>query len=271
MRVGGWLIAGLASMLLAGAMPSDHAVAGDFDAWGDGRFGASVGAMAIVMPKYEGSSDYRVIGFPFIVPSFGTGESWVDVQGADDVRLRLFRYGNFEAGPLAGWRFGREQEDGPLLAGLGDVDAGLVIGGYMAYRLGHLKPFLSYHHQVTGDATSGVLRFGSEASFDVAPGVQITGTVGTSYADENYMQDFFAITPDQSLTSVAGLAAYDAEAGFKDVFVGGTAKIALSELWTLHLTARYARLIGDAADSPIVESENQWTAGIGVAYRFDLR
>ena len=246
-------------------------MAGDGDAWSDGRFGASIGAMAIVMPKYEGASDYRVLGVPYIAPSFGSGESWVDVQGADDVRLRLFRHGGFEAGPLAGWRFGREEEDGPLLAGLGDVDGGLVVGGYMAYRLGILKPFVSYHHQVTGNDTSGVLRLGSEAIFNVAPGVEVIGSAGASYADENYMQAYFAVTPDQALTSAAGLPVYDADAGFKDVFVGGTAKIALSELWTLRLSARYARLIGDAADSPLVESENQWTAGIGVSYQLDLR
>lgn len=269
MRVGR-LIAALSSVLLAGALSLAPAMAGDGDTWADGRLGASIGAMAIVMPKYEGSSDYRVIPVPYIAPSFGSGESWVDVKGADDVRLRLFRYGGFEAGPLAGWRFGREQEDGPLLAGLGDVDGGLVVGGYMAYRLGMLKPFLSYHHQVTGDATSGVLRMGSEATFHLARGTELVGTVGASYAADHYMRDYFAVTPQQALSSTAGLATYDADAGFKDIFIGGTAKIALSEAWTLRLSARYARLIGDAADSPLVESENQWTAGIGVSYRLGL-
>lgn len=270
MRVGR-LIAGVASALLAGSFSLTEAAAGDGGVSTDGRFGASVGAMAIVLPKYEGSSDYRVVGVPFIAPWFGSTESWVDVQGADDVRLRLFRYGGFEAGPLAGWRFGRDEEDGPLLAGLGDVDGGLVVGGYMAYRLGMLKPFLSYHHQVTGNATSGVLRMGSEATIQLARGVEFVGTVGASYADDDYMQAYFAVTPAQVLASKAGLAAYDVDAGFKDIFVGGTAKFQLSELWTLRVSARYARLIGDAADSPLVENENQWTAGIGVTYRLDLR
>lgn len=269
--INGRAIAILASALLAGSLTPDVAAAGDGGTWSDGSFGASVGAMAIVVPKYEGSSDYRVLGVPYVAPSFGKGESWVDVQGADDVRLRLFRHGGFEAGPLAGWRFGREESDGARLGGLGDVDGGLVVGGYMAYRIGILKPFVSYHHQVTGNDTSGVLRFGTEAHFDLAPRVKLVGTVGGSYADDDYMRSYFSVTPGQALTSTAGLAAYDAEAGFKDVFVGARAKIALNELWTLSLSARYARLIGDAADSPVVESEDQWTAGIGVSYRFDLR
>ncbi len=105
----------------------------------------------------------------------------------------------------------------------------------------------------------------------MAPGVEVVSTIGASYADDDYMQAYFSVTPGQSAASVAGLGVYQADAGFKDVFVGATAKIALSELWTLHMSARYAHLIGDAGDSPLVESEHQWTGGVGVSYRFDWR
>ena len=36
------------------------------------------------------------------------------------------------------------------------------------------------------------------------------------------------------------------------------------------LIGRYARLIGDAADSPIVESENQFYGGAALSYKFSL-
>jgi len=264
--------AGLAAAVSSLAILLAPANAGGLEASDEPFFGsASLGAMAIVTPKYEGSSDYRVWGVPIIAPGFGSGESRVHVKDFDDIRFRLFDYHGFEAGPLAGWRLGRDEDDGSRLRGLGDVDGGLVIGGYLAYRMGFLKPFVSYHHQVTGDDTSGVLRLGADAYLTVRPGFEIVGTIGTSYADDDYMHAFFSVTPAQSLASVAGLGVYDADAGFKDVFVGATAKIALSDLWTLHLTTRYTHLIGDAADSPLVESEHQWTGGVGVSYRFDLR
>jgi len=269
----GWIGKQLAAVVLAGALGLSPAMAGGWGSTQDEPMfgGVTLGALAIVAPKYEGSSDYRVLGVPIIAPSFGRGEGRVQVKGVDDVRFRLFEHSGFEAGPLVGWRFGREEDDGDRLRGLGDVDGGLVIGGYMAYRIGMLKPFLSYHHQVTGDDTSGVLRLGTEARFDLAPGVEVVGTVGASYADDDYMRAYFGVSGAQSAASVAGLGVYSAEAGFKDVFVGASAKVALSELWTLHLAARYAHLIGDAGDSPIVESEHQWTGGVGVSYRFDWR
>jgi outer membrane scaffolding protein for murein synthesis (MipA/OmpV family) len=268
-------VAGMAAAAALGTLPLTPALAGDGggDAWGSlGISSVAIGGGAFVMPKYEGSHSYRVIGAPLIIPQRADGtESSFDVQGVDDVRWRLFRHGGFEAGPLAGWRFGREESDGRRLRGLGDVDGGLVVGGYMAYNLGLLKPFVSYHYQVTGDDSSGVLRLGSEAKFVVSRGFELTGTAGASYGDDNYMRNYFGISTQQSLASTAGLAAYDADAGFKDVFIGATAEMALTDRWTLYMTGRYARLIGDAADSPVVESANQWTAGLGLTYRVDLR
>ena len=44
-----------------------------------------------------------------------------------------------------------------------------------------------------------------------------------------------------------------------------------ADAWTLDVTGRYSRLVGDAASSPIVENENQFIGGIGVSYKFGLR
>lgn len=245
------------------------AQAGDDAFFGD-IAGVNVGGFVVVAPKYEGSSDYRAIGVPFVAPAFDGGGR-LQFKGPDDVRFRLFELNGFEAGPLAGWRFGRDEEDSRRLRGLGDVDGGLVAGGYMAYRAGFLKPFLSYHHQITGDDAGGVVRFGSEAIWQLGRGSEIVGSVGASWADQRYMDAYFSVTPGQSAASLAGLPIYDADAGIKDVFVGATAKVALSELWTLNLTGRYAHLVGDAADSPVTESVHQWTAGVGLTYRLNLR
>jgi outer membrane protein len=79
------------------------------------------------------------------------------------------------------------------------------------------------------------------------------------------------VTAAQSAASVAGLAAYDADAGIKDVYFGLTTNVPLSDVWTLKLSGRYSRLVGDASDSPIVEDENQFFGGLGLSYRFNVR
>jgi MipA family protein len=257
-------------LAILAATPVPFATAGGFGDLGLGNTDWQVGGFVFVAPKYEGAKDYEVRGAPFIAPA-GLGEtSRVQFRGPDDLRFRVLEFNGFEAGPLVGWRFDRDDNDAARLRGLGDVDGGFVAGGYAAYNLGPLKPFVSYHHQLSGDDTGGLIRFGAEARVPLTPGLSVLATAGASYADDDYMDAYFSVTPGQSAASVAGLAVYDAEASIKDVYFGLTTDVPLSDVWTLKLSGRYSRLVGDAADSPIVEDENQFFGGLGLSYRFNI-
>jgi len=227
-----------------------------------------IGGIAIVKPKFEGSKDYEVTGAPIVAPAGGSESGVVQFKGIDDLRFRLLNHSGFEAGPLVGYRFDRNEDDADRLTGLGDVDGGLVVGGYVAYTIGMVKPFLSYHHQVTGDDTGGIARFGLESRIPVTPWLTLTATGGATWADDDYMQSYFGVTAAQSAAS--GLAAFDADSGVKDVFFGLTGDIPVAERWSLKLSGRYAHLLGDAADSPIVETESQWMGAVGLTYRFGI-
>jgi outer membrane scaffolding protein for murein synthesis (MipA/OmpV family) len=216
-----------------------------------------VGGFVYVSPSFEGSKSYDAIAFPFIAPAGVGNEGFLQIKGVDDLRLRLFQNSGFEFGPLAGYRFGRDGDD-VSNANVGDVDGGLVLGAFATYRTGPLAFSVSYHHQVTGDDTGGLVRFGVEHTSRLSPTVQLTTSVGTNYATEEYMTAFFAVPHE-----------YAPEAGFKDVYVGATAAIDLSDRWSLLLIGRYSRLIGDAADSPVVETENQLYGGLALSYKFD--
>ncbi len=244
------------------------------DGYGAGPgFSADIGGAVGIKPKYEGSDEYEVFGFPVVFPDFGGGGlgDRVTVRGADDVRFRLVEFSGFELGPLAGYAFGRDEDDGDLLRGLGDVDDGLVLGAYAGYRFGPVLLDVSYHQIVTGDDDGYQIRFGGSLEQELRPGFIGTLRVGATYADDVYMRSYFGISGVQALNSVAGLSAYDAEAGIKDVHVELGAKYELTERITLKATGQYARLVGDAADSPIVESEDQFIGVLGATYRFDFQ
>lgn len=235
-----------------------------------GGIDLQAGGMAVVAPKYEGAKDYRVVGFPFVAPGGTSSNGFVQFKGPDDLRFRVLSGGGFEAGPLVGWRFSRDEDDAARLVGLGDVDGSVVVGGFAAYSMGALRLFTSYHHGVTGDDDTGaLLRFGSEARTMIG-GIPIQATVGANWADDSYMDAYFSVSPQQSARSAAGLRSYDAEAGIKNVYLGLSTDVPLTERWTLKLMGQYAHLVGDAADSPIVESESQFTGGAGLTYRFHI-
>jgi len=227
-----------------------------------------VGGAVFVSPKFEGSKSYSAVGFPFLAPAGFGQDSAVQVKGADNVQLRLLSQYGFEAGPVLGYRFGRDAGDSNRLRGFADIDGGLVAGAYAGYRAGPLLFAVSYHHQVTGDDTGGLVRLAVEHAARLNATTKLTASLGTAYASDDYMTTFFGVSAAQAAAS--GLARYTPDAGFKDVSFGLTAAIDLTDRWTLLLTGRYTHLIGDAADSPIVESESQFFAGLGLTYRFSF-
>jgi len=239
----------------------------------DGTFGLNVGAGVFVSPKYQGSSEYRVLPVPLIIPRFSGEPSEfrrrLTVRGLDDIRFDLLDNERFELGPVVGYTFGRDEDDADILDGIGDVDGGLLLGGYAAYDLDWFKVAVAATTQVTGGENGFQVTLGAERGFEVAPDVTLTARLGTTFADENYMDTNFGITAAQSLASTANLPSYDAGSGIKDVHLELGAKIALTEKWDMNLRARYGRLVGDAADSPVVESEDQLSGGVRLVYKLD--
>lgn len=263
------------SMLLAALAASSPALAADVsETYGEpdpGRFSFEAGATVLIVPKYEGSDDYRVIGFPVVIPSFGSGDGEglgdrLTVRGVDDVRFALFRQGIFEVGPAGGWTFGREEDDAERLEGLGDVDGGVTLGAYGAINLDPFFVDVAYLQQITGDTDGGQLKFNGGLRTEVAPKLDMTASVGATYANSDYMNSFFSVTPEQSLES--GLDAFTAEDGFKSVSADLEFDYGFNDKLTLSASAGYSRLVGDAADSPIIETENQFRGSLGFTYAF---
>ncbi len=257
-----------ASSLLI-ALPVAMATAWVLPAMASEPMQMQIGGAVQLTPVYEGSQSYRVIGVPVLVPgSSDDPDKRVQFRGLDHLQFALINTNGFQFGPLVGYRMGREEDDGRLLHGLGDIDGGLVAGGFASYRFGALRASLSYHQQLTGDDTGGVLKFGVDGRHSVTNTFRLTGGLGATWADSDYMQSFFGVTAQQALAS--GHAAYSAEAGIKDVNLNIGSELQLAPQWILRLNGRYARLVGDAADSPVVESRDQWSGGAALTYSFSF-
>lgn len=278
---------GLAAFAIAFAL----APAGDASAQGYPNAGGAepvynqrsvvLGGGVVVRPKYEGSEDHEVVPIPLIMPqkseSASDGDSVfkkvrrrVKFRGLDDIRVRAVRLNRIELGAVTGYNFGREEDDARRLNGLGDIDGGLVLGGYAGYHLGELLFDVSTSSQVTGDHTGTKVRFGAEIDRQVSSRVSVVARLGTTYASDDYMEKYFSVTPLQSVRSSAALPVFSADGGIKDVHFDLGARIDVGRRWKLKMGGRYSRLVGDAADSPVIETENQWSGTVGLGYKFNL-
>ncbi|MGK6355410.1 MipA/OmpV family protein [Sphingomonas sp. DT-207] len=226
-----------------------------------------------LLPRYEGSSDYRLL--PFAIGTIRRGGVSVDFQGAR-LRADLIPDEILALGPLAGVRLGRDDDVDGRVGLLDRIDTAVELGGFVGLRLG-------------GDARGqGQVLLDLTAMADVAgvhDGVLVSATAGyvalrgpqfslsldtqATWGDAAYTRTYFGVTPGESARS--GLAAYRPEASFRDVGAGATLGYQFDRRWGLIGRIGWTYLVGDAADSPIVRDEgsrHQAAGGIALTYRF---
>jgi outer membrane protein len=80
------------------------------------------------------------------------------------------------------------------------------------------------------------------------------------------MDSYFGINAQQAARS--GLSEYRPSAGFKDVSLRLGFSYDLTKTWSITGAAGVSRLMGNAADSPLVRRKSQAVGALGVAYRF---
>lgn len=224
----------------------------------------TVGGGALVLPEYEGSDEYEVLPVPYVDASYKEILTFNPFEG---LRYNVFREGGLTLGPGLGFDFGREDDEGDRLRGMGDIDPTIEGQFFVNYEFGKSSAEITFaqdlfegHEGYTVEAELGhAFVFPSTYAF-------VRPSISTTYASDNYMESYFGVSQAQSQRS--GNAAHNADAGFKDVSLNLFASMPITEKWSVNGLAGYSRLIGDAGDSPITESRNQLMGGGFVSYKF---
>ncbi|QKV19957.1 MipA/OmpV family protein [Oricola thermophila] len=244
----------LAAFLLAGVAPS---MAGDMPPGIEFELGGG-GAVA---PRYESSSEYLVSPFPTFRLKRLTFSNGFQIGGGDGMGLSPYPSFNF--------RGARKAADTPALAGLADVDAAVELGLGLSYATPGFRVFGEVRRGVTGhDGMVGEIG----ADLVARPGDRLTLAAGprASFADAEYMDTYFGVTAAEAIAS--GMPQFDARSGFKSYGLAASARFDLSENWALEGSARYDRLTGDAANSPVTGagSRNQFGFRLGLTRSFRI-
>ncbi len=236
-----------------------------------GDWTMTIGAEGRVVPQFEGAKTYRVRPMPiFAIRRAG---SITRFKAPDDgLRLGLIDVENVRIGPVARLKGERSESDSPALRGLGRVgytlEAGIFaeIWATQNFRLsGELRHGIGGHTGIVADlGVDYVVRPESQWTFSAGPRM--------AWSNASYMRTYFGVTPVQSANS--GLPVYTPGAGVRSLGFVGSASYQMTPDWSLQAFARYDRLVGDAADAPLVTthgSSNQFSAGFGLSYSFTTR
>lgn len=233
-----------------------------------------VGAGVMVGPTYEGSKHYEVQPLPMVEVSWRDTVLLSPKDGLKVVLRPLDDKGVSISGSVGYWggrKEGADKDHDDALRGLGNLSGNAVGRLGLEYRYKAVTAGLNLARDIGGDrdGTTVTLKGGYKIYQNKA--FRVHTELSTTWADDNYMESLFGITGEQARRSPKQYSVHDAKAGVKDAKIALNAGYAVTASIDLFARTEFGRLLGDAADSPIVKnqgSENQVSGGLGLVYRF---
>lgn len=219
-----------------------------------------------IVPSYPGSDSVALR--PFVDVSRARGDEVFEFEAPDEsFGFPLLRTSTLEIGPALGIEGKRDSRD--IDAPIRGVGFSVEVGGFVQAQLSdairlraEARKGLSGHRGWIGSISADyVARDGDDWLFSIGPRVTL--------ADDRYQRAYFGLSPTDAAAS--GLPAFEAKGGVQAVGAATGYLRQLSPRWGIALYARYDRLIGDAAQSPVTRafgSRNQISAGAGLSYTF---
>jgi outer membrane scaffolding protein for murein synthesis (MipA/OmpV family) len=229
------------------------------------RYRVTLGAQ--VSPYYPGSDSLRIS--PLVDAGITRGDKPFAFEAADEsFAVPIINDSGFQIGPALALQGARRRERAG--AAIDEVGVTVEAGGYaqfwIAPRLrfhGEVRQGINGHRGLIGNAgLDYVLRDGDKWLFALGPRVTLS--------NEKYRRAYFEVTP--AAAARTGLPVYHAD-GSAVHAIGATATSSyqFTPRWGVYGYAKYDRLTGDAADSPITQalgSRNQFSGGLGLSFTF---
>lgn len=250
-----------------------------------------VGLGVFSVPDYYGSDDYEAKAAPLLRYGFGDGQ-YVSIIGPEiDLNLvpRGFSYlqgQDVRAGPLLRFRERRDDNvSDNVVKHMRPIPAANEIGLFAQYFLPldpnqplHRIAFradFSYNTTHVYNGATGNLSANYWYPFPQGiMGYPLVGTLGFGFffGSDHFANKYFGVgqTDTPLFPNLNGFR-YKASGGLVSIKVPFTLTSQINPQWLVTVAGRFERLLGDAADSPIVSrrgSENQWIIGIAGSYLF---
>ncbi|MFC3568580.1 MipA/OmpV family protein [Paracoccus sp. TOH] len=162
----------------------------------------------------------------------------------------------------------RDADDYDDLRGMDDIGYAGEIGVKLSYRMGELTSYgairkgFGGHHGVVGE-------LGAKYRFEASDKLTLWTGAELGMGSDDFTGTYFGVTADESLSS--GHRAYDPDGGAYIARLSVEARYEFLPDTALMGRVTYGRLLGDAGDSPLVETRNQPSISIGVARRLNFR
>jgi outer membrane protein len=236
-----------------------------------GNWTVMVGIGGEYTPDFVGSNNGKALPVPiFSIRRAGSVDQFRGPR--DSASIALLDVGNFRAGPAFKYVSSRKSDKYAELTGLGDVKAAYELGGFVEYFPVDWLRLRSELRQGMGGHTGTVADVSADVIVPLIQRLTISAGPRFTWKSTNATAPYFGVDAAQALAS--GLPRYDARGAAHSIGFGSQISYRINPQWEVHAYVEYEKLLGDAADSPLVKlrgSSNQTTVGLGASYSFDFR
>ena len=126
----------------------------------------------------------------------------------------------------------------------------------VAYRYDWIRGFVEVRQGFNG-YSGQVADFGVDFIANPTEDLQLMVGPRASWGSADYMKTYFGVSAKEAAVPGSILEEYDADPGFNRLGVAATASYGITDTTTFHVRAGWDRLVGDAADSPIVKEGSE--------------
>ncbi len=238
----------LALPLIAALVVSTPAFAQDTVGTGANQLSFDLGLGAVYKPSYRGSDELEA-------------SPWLIMRNLRVGGVGGEKSDGFSLSPSVDLVGTRDSDDDERLTGLDEIDRAYELGLKGTYKVGATTAYgtmrkgFGGHKGVTGE-------LGATYRFETTDRMTFWAGVEAGYGNGKYNETYFGISDDEAART--DFSAYSLDGGFNSAAVSLEGRYELNSNTAILGAVKFSRIIGDAADSPIVEDRNQPSVKLGI-------
>ncbi|WP_209349504.1 MipA/OmpV family protein [Pontixanthobacter sp. CEM42] len=230
----------------------------------DGDWSVILGVGAMMNPEFSGSDSSEIGPVPIVDIEY---KDRIFLNTQDGLGVWVLNNDKFYLGTSVGYNFdARDFGDQPEFAGLVNANETIEAKVLAGVEFGPVEVDLEVAQGISGGHD------GMHATLSAGLGLPITDKLGVEFGpfvtwgNSNYIQTMYGVTEEEAANSA--FAEYTPGSGIERFGAEAQSIYRLTDRLGIGAQVEYSRLVGDAADSPFIETKNQLEVIGGVFFRF---
>lgn len=214
------------------------------------------------VPRYAGSNALRAETFPLFDIRY---KDLIFISAIEGLGINLLQSKDYRIGLAVNYDFGRSPDDAPVLQGTASIHPSTEAKAFADYVIFPVVLRTDVRHSISG-YSGYVIDGAAYVPLTASDRFVMFAGVSATWGTRAYMQDYFSITPAQSITS--GLPSYQSGGGLRSAGLGINATWNITEHWLIDGTFGAQRFGSHAAQSPLAQTKIETSSTISAGYTF---